>query len=354
MRTARIVLPLLLLAACGGGERPSADGPAPATPPPPPGMVYLPGGTFTMGSEGPEAEAHDGPELRVSVDPFFLDAHEVTNAEFAEFVAATGYVTVAERPIDWETLAADLPPGTPRPPDELLVPSSLVFTPPDGPVPLDDHFNWWAFVPGADWRHPTGPGSSIDGKGDHPVVQVAYEDAEAYARWAGKRLPTEAEFEFAARGGSEGAPFAWGEELVPDGRYLANFFQGEFPYRNTAADGFAASAPVGSFPPNAYGCVDLIGNVWEWTTDFYRPDTKAHYRAQGQGAGEPCHDPRGPAESWDPNEPWTPKRVLKGGSFLCSDQYCANYRPAARMAGATDSGQNHVGFRCAADAPAGE
>jgi formylglycine-generating enzyme required for sulfatase activity len=316
----------------------------------PEGMAYIPGGPYWMGSEGPEAERHEGPSIRVSIDPFLLDVHEVTNAEFAAFVEATGYVTVAERPIDWDAMAAQTPPGTPRPPDELLQPSSLVFTPPDGPVPLDNWLQWWTFVPGADWRHPEGPGSSIEGREDHPVVQVAYEDAAAYAEWAGKRLPTEAEWEFAARGGAERLPYAWGEQLLPDGRHLANFFQGDFPYRNTALDGFPASAPVGSFPANAYGLFDMIGNVWEWTQDFYRVDTKAQYLLQKQGTeDQACHNPLGPAASYDPREPHQEKRVLKGGSFLCSEQYCANYRPSSRMANATDSGQNHVGFRCARD-----
>ena len=310
-------------------------------------MVLIPAGTYTMGSDGPEAEPHEGPALTVSISPFYLDRHEVTNKQFAAFVATTGYVTVAERPVDWNVLRKELPPGTPKPPAEMLLPGSLVFTPPNQAVPLHDYFAWWSWVSGADWRHPTGPASNIDGKDDFPVVQVAHEDALAYATWAGKRLPTEAEWEFAARGGKDGLPFSWGDELKPGGRYLANFFQGDFPHRNSAADGYPGAAPVGRYIPNAYGLYDMIGNVWEWTSDWYRPDTKAHYAALGNAA---CHDPVGPSQSLDPDEPMVPKRVIKGGSFLCSEQYCSNYRPSARMASASDTGQNHVGFRCAKDA----
>ena len=254
---------------------------------------------------------------------------------------ATGYVTVAERPIDWNELSKMVPPGTPKPADSLLQPGSMVFTPPDYAVPLDNHFQWWNWVIGANWRHPYGPGSGIEGKDHYPVVHIAYEDAVAYADWAGKRLPTEAEYEFAARNNISGKPFAWGEELTPQGKYLANFFQGDFPHRMTDEDGYAGIAPVKSYPANSYGLYDIIGNVWEWTSDWYRPDAYAEIDKMTV-----CRNPTGPEGSYDPAEPYTPKRVIKGGSYLCSDQYCSNYRPSARMATAIDSGQEHLGFRC--------
>ncbi|PCE66242.1 sulfatase [Sediminicola luteus] len=312
------------------------------------GMVYVPGGIYTMGSEGAWAERHEGPELQVQVKPFYMDETEVTNAQYAEFVKATGYKTIAERPVEWEQIKKDLPAGTPKPADSLLQPGSLVFNPPNFRVPLDTHFRWWAWIRGADWQHPEGPGSDISGKEDHPVVHIAYEDAQAYAKWAGKRLPTEAEWEFASRGGETNKQFAWGDELTPENTYLANFFQGDFPYNNTLEDGFRTSAPVKTFPKNGYGLYDMIGNVWEWTTDWYRPDTK---QLLGQQTSKICLDPKGPESSYDPNDPYvTEKRVIKGGSFLCSDQYCSNYRPSSRMATSTDSGQIHLGFRCVVDA----
>lgn len=278
------------------------------------------------------------PVHQVSVDGFFMDATEVTNAQFAEFVEATRYVTVAER-----TPRAEDYPGVPV---DKLVAGSVVFSPPAEPVPLDSHFRWWQFVPGADWRHPEGPGSDIRDRMDHPVVHVAWEDAAAYARWAGKRLPTEAEWEFAARGGLAGRRYVWGDSFKPGGRFMANTFQGTFPYRNTAADGFAATAPVKSYSPNGYGLYDMAGNVWEWVADWYRPDTHARHAALGRAS-----NPHGPSESYDPNEPGIRKRVHKGGSFLCTDQYCSRYEPGMRGAGAIDTGTNHLGFRLAADGP---
>ncbi|WP_420581282.1 formylglycine-generating enzyme family protein [Reichenbachiella sp.] len=308
----------------------------------PVGMVFIPGGTFVMGNEGEEATAIEGPEFAVELSGFYMDETEVTNTQFQKFVDATGYKTVAERPVDWEDLKKQLPAGVEKPADSLLQPGSLIFAPIPNVTNLYDISQWWAWQIGTDWKHPYGPGSDIVGKGNHPVVHMAHEDAEAYAKWAGKRLPTEAEWEYASRAGSQ-LPFAWGEELTPAGQFLANFFQGTFPGGNSKQDGFEKSAPVKSYPPNAYGLYDMIGNVWEWTSDWYRPDS--HLQSKKK-AITICRNPTGPESSYDPREPQVPKRVIKGGSFLCSDQYCSNYRPSARMATAIDSGQEHLGFRC--------
>ncbi len=270
----------------------------------------------------------------VRVDGFWMDATEVTNAQFAAFVAATGYRTVAER-----TPKAEDFPGAPP---ENLVAGSVVFSPPDAPVPLDDHLRWWAYVKGADWRHPLGPDSSIAGRDDEPVVHVAWEDAEAYSRWAGKRLPTEAEWEFAARGGLSGATYPWGDAFRPDGRWMANTWQGRFPGENTADDGHAGLAPVAQYPANAYGLFDMSGNVWEWCSDWYRPDTYARAVATGGVAV----NPRGPDSSFDPQEPGQAKRVQRGGSYLCSESYCARYIVGTRGKGEISSATNHIGFRC--------
>ncbi len=293
----------------------------------PEGMVWIPGGEFQMGSE--EGSFGDTkPVHKVKVDGFWADKTEVTNAQFSHFVAATGYVTVAERKPD--------PKEFPGAPPEMLVPGSIVFTPPDKPVELNDHLRWWRLQPGANWRHPEGPASDLTGREQHPVVHVAYEDALAYARWAGKRLPTEAEWEFAARGGLDGKRFAWGDEFRPAGKFMANTWQGHFPDRNDGADGFKGTAPVASFAPNAYGLYDVSGNVWEWVADWYRPD----YFKQS-----PSNNPTGPADSLDPQEPGVPKRVQKGGSFLCSDEYCSRYTAGGRGKGEPSSGTTHVGFR---------
>ncbi len=298
-------------------------------------LVHLAGGTFRMGSEHFYPE--EAPVHRVTVSPFSIRTTTVTNAEFAAFGAATGYVTVAERPLD--------PADFPGAPPENLVPGSLVFTMTAGPVDLRHLSQWWTWTPGAGWRHPEGPGSSIDDRLDHPVVHVAFEDADAYASWTGESLPTEAEWEFAARGGLDGARFVWGDEAVPNGELLANFWQGDFPWRNSRADGFAGTAPVGSYPPNGYGLFDMAGNVWEWTTDWYADRHSAD-------AEKPCCvpvDPRGPAveASYDPGQPQfrVPRRVIKGGSFLCADNYCQRYRPAARRPQMVDTGMSHLGFR---------
>ena len=296
-------------------------------------MVRIPGGEFWMGSD--HADMEDArPVHRVYVDAFLMDRTEVTNDQFAAFVAATGYLTVAERTPD----PKDFPGAKP----EDLVPGSVVFTPPPHAVALADAYVWWRYVKGASWRHPEGPASDLKGRGNHPVVHVAWEDAAAYAKWAGKRLPTEAEFEFAARGGLDRQPYVWGKEFKPGGKFQANTFQGHFPDTNTAEDGFTGTAPVGSFPPNGYGLSDMAGNVWEWCADWYRAD----YYEQIARSGAVVRNPQGPADSFDPGEPGIAKRVQKGGSFLCTDQYCARYMPGARGKGEASTGTNHVGFRC--------
>ena len=298
------------------------------------GMVPIPGGTLRMGSEAfypEERPIHD-----VAVGAFAIDRHQVTHREFAAFVAATGYITVAERPLD--------PAEFPGAPPDLLVPGGLVFVAPPGPVRLDDWTQWWAYVPGASWRAPYGPGADLGPLDDHPVTQVAFEDAEAYATWRGVRLPTEAEWELAARGGLVGAEFAWGDEPYPDGRQLANTWQGSFPWENTALDGFVATAPVGSFPPNGHGLYDTAGNVWEWTTDWW---TERHEVETTRPCCGPTIDRR--AASVAPGEQ-QPRRVIKGGSHLCAPNYCLRFRPAARSPEAVDTSTCHIGFRCAADA----
>jgi sulfatase modifying factor 1 len=317
------------------------------TPAMPPGpapdldMLWIPGGTFRMGSDDHYPE--EAPAHPVSVSGFWIDRTPVTNAAFRRFVKATGYVTIAERVPD----AAMYPGAKP----EMLVPGSVVFRQPPGRISLGNHYAWWDWQPGADWHHPEGPGSMLHGRERHPVLHVAGEDAAAYAAWAGKAIPTEAEWEYAARGGLDGLPYAWGEELAPKGKMLANYWQGEFPWQNLVRDGYERTAPVGSFPPNGYGLSDMIGNVWEWTADWY---------ATRHEAGRPCcgvaADPRGGSreESVDPNEPTDiPRRVLKGGSWACAENYCQRYRPAARMPHPVDTGTNHISFRCVVRVDAG-
>lgn len=283
---------------------------------------------------GPDPMPDARPVHRVYVDGFWMDATEVTNEQFEKFVQATHYITVAER----TPRSEDFPDAAP----EKLVHGSVIFRPPDHPVPLDDYFQWWEYVSGADWRHPSGPQSDLSERARYPVIHVGYEDAEAYARWAGKRLPTEAEWEFAARGGLSGQPYAWGQELKPGGRWAANIYQGRFPMQDNAEDGFAGIAPVAQFPPNGYGLYDMAGNVWEWCSDWYRPD----YYQSLSAAGGVARNPHGPAESYDPSEPGAPKRIQRGGSFLCNDQYCTRYRVGARGRGEPSTGSNHLGFRC--------
>jgi formylglycine-generating enzyme required for sulfatase activity len=307
----------------------------------PPGMVWIPGGEFTMGTDSDLGWSDEKPAHRVRVDGFWMDETDVTNAQFREFVEATKYVTTAEKPPDVEEIMRQVPPGTPRPPKEKLVPGSLVFTPTKGPVGLRDFSQWWQWTPSADWRHPEGPGSTIDGKDDHPVVQVSWDDAVAYAKWAGKRLPTEAEWEFAARGGLDNKPYVWGDDKPTDTNIKANIWQGNFPYENIAKDGYERTSPVKAFPPNGYGLYDMAGNVWQWCADWYQRDL---YRSRaGKGV---IVNPTGPAQASDPQRPYVPQRVQRGGSFLCNDSYCSRYRPSARHGCSNDSGMSHVGFRC--------
>jgi formylglycine-generating enzyme required for sulfatase activity len=306
---------------------------------PPNGMVWIPGGEFAMGTDSDLGWPDEKPAHRVRVDGFWMDRTEVSNAEFRAFVEATGYSTTAEKPPVWEELRKQLAPGTPKPPESRLVAGSLVFSPPKGEVNLRDFSRWWRWVPGASWKHPEGPGSDLTGKENHPVVQVSWDDAAAYAAWAGKRLPTEAEWEFAARGGLEGKPYVWGDE--PPDPTRANLWQGRFPHENTAEDGYERTAPVASYPPNGYGLRDMAGNVWEWCSDYYQRDL--YVRRVGKGVPV---NPAGPASSSDPRHPFGSSRVQRGGSFLCCDSYCSRYRPSARHGCSPDSGMSHVGFRC--------
>ncbi|CAN5492433.1 formylglycine-generating enzyme family protein [soil metagenome] len=305
----------------------------------PVGMAWIAGGEFTMGCNEKNCTQDAMVPHRVKVDGFWIDETEVTNAQFRKFVEETKYITVAERAVDWEELKKQTQPGTPKPADEELLPGSLVFTPPSGVVQLNDYSQWWSWVTGANWRNPQGPHSTIEGKDNYPVVQIAYEDAQTFAKWAGKSLPTEAQFEFAARGGLNEKIFSWGEELNPQGKYMANYFQGSFPNHNTAEDGFEGSSPVKSFPPNGYGVYDMIGNVWELCSDWYSVELKLT-------PGIPVLNPAGPTSTQDPNDPYAIKHVSKGGSFLCSVQYCSNYKPSGRQSSAFDSGMNNTGFRC--------
>jgi formylglycine-generating enzyme len=323
---------------------PNQTGPPGETPE---GMAWVPGGEFSMGNPDPRGlpdGGHDSmgdarPVHRVYVDGFWMDKTEVTNEQFETFVQATHYITVAE-----QTPRAEDFPGAPP---ENLVAGSVVFAPPDHPVPLNDHYQWWSYVKGANWRHPTGPKSSLKGRNKYPVVHIAYEDAVAYATWAGKRLPTEAEWEFAARGGLSGKLYPWGDQLRPEGKWMANIYEGHFPLADQGEDGFAGIAPVAQYPANGYGLYDVAGNVWEWTSNWYRPD----YYAQ-LAAGGVARNPPGPDSPFDPAEPNEKKRVHRGGSYLCTEQYCTRYMIGTRGKGEVSSGSNHLGFRCVKTIPA--
>ena len=331
----------------GGGAdfQPTIEAPRPAGVSIPEGMVLIPGGEFSMGAVNPLGLSGGGredmydarPIHRVRVSAFLMDATEVTNAQFEAFVKATGYVTIAEKAPTREEF--------PDVPQEDLVAGSVVFTPPPGQVPLDNHLQWWAYVHGVNWRHPEGPNSDLKGREQYPVVHIAWPDAAAYAKWAGKRLPTEAEWEFAARGGESGNIYPWGNQMHPEGKHMGNTFQGQFPHQDIATDGFKGIAPVGRFKPNRYGLFDMAGNVWEWCADWYRPEYYAALAADGAVVS----DPKGPADSFDPLEPGVAKRVQRGGSFLCTDQYCTRYMVGTRGKGEVNSGANHIGFRCVRD-----
>lgn len=313
------------------------------------GMVLIPAGIFSMGGDNEQADADELPKHTVSVSSFYMDITEVTNAAFKKFIEATGYITTAERKPDWEQMKKDLPPGTPKPADELLQPGSLVFKQTSNAVDLSGYSAWWSWTNGANWRHPQGPGSSIEGKDNYPVVHVSWDDAMAYCKWAGKRLPTESEWEYAARGGLVNTIYPWGNEHVNTGKPRTNSWEGKFPYQNERKDGYTRSAPVRSFEPNGYGLYDMAGNVWEWCSDLY------HHEYYHQLAAHTVVDPRGPNQSFDPAEPYAVKRVLRGGSFLCNDDYCSGYRVARRMKSSPDTSLEHTGFRCVRDVtPAGK
>jgi len=323
----------------------------------PQNMAWIPGGEFSMGSDHKLAQPNERPTHRVRVTGFWMDITHVTNAQFREFVTATQYKTTAERKPRWEDLMVQLPPGTQRPPDEAMIPGAMVFVGTEVPVDLNDVSRWWRFVPGANWQHPHGPGSTIDGKDNHPVVQVSYNDVLAYAKWAGKRVPTEAEWEFAARGGLEQATYAWGEEFKPNGQSMAKVWdatqQGKFPVVSPKAGGAIDTMRVGTFPPNGYGLRDMTGNAWQWAADFYRAD---YFQLQVQTNGNAViENPKGPTDSYDPIDqlaiPTAPRRVIRGGSFLCNESYCLSYRPSARRGNDPVNPMSHVGFRLVKDAP---
>lgn len=329
----------LVAIACGSNKSKEPERTVPSETPE--GMVLIPSGEFVMGGKSDQAYQDELPRHTVAVSGFFMDRTEVTNAQFMEFVDATGYVTIAEKDINWEELKSQVPENTPKPPDSVLQAGSLVFAQTDTPVDLNNYTQWWEWTVGADWRHPEGPESSIKDRMNHPVVHVAWEDAKAYASWAGKRLPTEAEWEWAAMGGSGDAKYPWGNSSIEEATDKANFWQGKFPYQNYALDGYERTAPVMSFKSNGYGLYDMAGNVWEWCEDKY--DVRAYESYAGT---EVVDNPTGSDQYYDPREPYTPKHVIRGGSFLCNDSYCSGYRVARRMSSSKDSGFNHTGFRC--------
>lgn len=318
-----------------------------ADPAPESGMVWLAGGVFNMGNPLPGALQDETPVIKVTLDGFWIDTCDVTNADFRKFTEATGYKTVAERPIDWEEIKKTVEPGTPKPSEEQLKPGSVTFAPQPGPTNPKAGETWWTWTQGANWQHPEGPDSDLKGRENHPVVHVAWEDAAAYAKWAGKRLPTEAEWEYSARGGLDGKKFAWGDEFKPDGKFRANTWTGTFSSKNTAEDGFAGTSPVKSFPANGYGLYDMGGNVWNWCADWYRVDTLARAKVAGASV-----NPKGPTSSYSPGHPLQQERIIRGGSFLCHADYSEGYRPAARRGSPIDTGMSHIGFRCARSATA--
>lgn len=310
----------------------------------PAGMVWIPGGEFTMGSDNADSRKDEKPPHKVKVDGFWMDETPVTNRQFKEFVDATGYVTTAEKPPTLEEIMSQVPPGTPPPPKELLVAASLVFKPTSGPVSLKSNRAWWEWKPGADWKHPLGPESTIEDKMDHPVVQMSWYDAVAYAEWAGKRLPTEAEWEFAAYGGKKDSLYVWGNEEFSEENPQINIWQGEFPYKSTKPNNYMGTTEVKKYRPNGYGLYDMAGNAWQWCTDLYHV---SHYADEAKK--EVSVNPKGPKTSFDPDEPYAEKHVHRGGSFLCHHSYCKGYRITARMKTCPDTSLNHLGFRCVKD-----
>lgn len=311
----------------------------------PAGMVWIPGGQFMMGNDAEwRVRADEGPAHAVRVDGFWMDSTPVTNRQFKEFVEATGYVTTAEKAPTLEEIMAQVAPGTPPPPKEALVAASLIFKPTAGPVPFGNHYIWWEWKPGADWRHPLGPESNLEGKEDHPVVHVSWFDAVAYAKWAGKRLPTEAEWEYAAYGGQKDIKYVWGNEEFSEEKPQANIWQGNFPYKSSKPNGYYGTTAVKSYPPNDYGLYDMSGNVWQWCSDLYN---SYHYREEAKKGV--CLNPQGPLTSYDYQEPYAQKRVQRGGSFLCHSSYCKGYQITARMKTCPDTSLNHSGFRCVKD-----
>lgn len=308
------------------------------------GMVWIEGGTFLMGADNEQGGRDEYPKHTVIVNGFYMDATEVTNEQFAAFVNATGYITTAEKDVNWEEVKKQLPEDTPKPADSMLKAACLVFVQTSTEVNLRDYSQWWVWKHGANWKHPKGPGSGIVGKEKYPVVHISWDDAMAYCKWAGKRLPTEAEWEYAARGGLKNNIYTWGNANVDSGNAKCNYWQGIFPYKNDNKDGFAGAAPVKSFAANAYGLFDMAGNVWEWTADLYHHDYYSEFEKI-----KIADNPKGPSASYDPDEPLVPKRVMRGGSFLCNESYCSGYRVAARMKSSADSGMEHLGFRCVAD-----
>ena len=307
-------------------------------------MVFIEGGVFEMGADNNQARPDEIPKHRVKVSSFWIDQHEVTNAQFKKFVDETAYFTVAEKDVDWNVLKTQLPPGTPKPNDSLLATGSMVFTPPSYAVDLNDYSQWWTWTNGANWKHPKGPESNISGLENHPVVHVCYNDAVAFCKWAGKRLPTEAEWEFAARGGLKNKIYPWGDEHIEKGLPKANSWNGIFPYNNTQVDGFFTTSPVKSYSPNGYGLFDMAGNVWEWTSDWYDKD---YYKSLPTNTV--TVNPTGPAKSNNSRNELEKSRTMRGGSFLCNDSYCSSYRVAARMPGEIFTGMSHTGFRCVKD-----
>lgn len=310
----------------------------------PAGMVLIPGGEFTMGSSQENARVDQKPAHKVKVDSFYMDITPVTNRQFQAFVEATGYITTAEKPPVLEEIMKQLPPGSQPPAKESLVAASLVFKPTDGPVALNDSSKWWEWKPGASWKHPLGPDSSIVGKEDHPVVHISWYDATAYAKWAGKRLPTEAEWEFAAYGGKNDIRYVWGNEEFNEDAPQCNIWHGQFPYKSTKSNGYFGTTPVKAYPANPYGLYDMSGNVWQWCSDLYHA---SYYQEKAKNA--PVINPKGPATSYDPDEPSATKRVHRGGAFLCHASYCKGYLITARMKSSPEASLNHLGFRCVKD-----